>query len=51
MNYSEHKEGAQESYEELYQELGTLLRMTGGMKLKDFSGLLTTVARLTKILC
>ena len=29
MNYSEYKEGTQESYEELYQELGTLLRMTG----------------------
>ena len=31
MNYSEYKEGTQESYEELYQELGTLLRMTGYM--------------------
>ena len=29
MNYSEHKEGVQESYEELYQELNTPLRMTG----------------------
>ena len=37
MNYSEHKEGAQESYEELYQELGTLLRMTGYLTEKEYA--------------
>lgn len=37
MNYSEYKEGTQESYEELYQELGTLLRMTGYLTEKEYA--------------
>ncbi len=37
MNYSEHKEDTQESYEELYQELGTLLRMTGYLTEKEYA--------------